>query len=367
MFTKPKLPTDYGFGIWFNKKEKSEYYVAPLYFYKIKKARSVYNNKPTVKLMETVPSTKINCHTTTYFKPYVERYGAFFINFLNADFSSHITAYETFFAFYGIELLKEYIIDETDFTKSYASEKKFLEAFDALFSKCQEQIIALQELFRNCVNYTYNLKENNEDSEYTALERFTSFVLRKDLYAYSINTKIYFDNLIGYDRDLSRLANNKPSEIRKKMKNNKICMKTSHILHSTFLSNIVFFSLYEIATNEHTVIKNCENCGKYFIPTTKQTEIYCDITYYEIERSCRDVGAGKRYKKNIDEVEGYIIYRRTYQKSLMQIKRNPSISGEFKANYHNWKQQAQNKIKEFKKGLLTEEEFNLWMRKNKDF
>lgn len=32
-------------------------------------------------------------------------------------------------------------------------------------------------------------------------------------------------------------------------------MKTRHILHSTFLSNIVFFSLYEIATNEHIIIK----------------------------------------------------------------------------------------------------------------
>lgn len=140
----------------------------------------------------------------------------------------------------------------------------------------------------------------------------------------------------------------------------------SNIFHSSYLSNIVFFALHEIAMNEHVIIKTCENCGKYFIPSTKQTEIYCDITYAEKERSCRDTGASEKYKKNLDEIEGYVIYRRTYQKRLMQIKRriNPSCEEAYRFNI--WKEKAQVKLKAFKKGLLTEEELRSWMEENKD-
>ena len=366
MFTKLKLPTDSGFSIWFDKKEKTEYYVTPVYSYKINKVKSIYNNHLTIKLASDWKDKSVSCYSMSYRNPYVERYGRLLLNFLNADFSSAVTAYETFFAFYGIELLQGYLLDKINIRKVFNKGNQFFKAFELLYSECQEKINEFQELIRECVIYTYNLKDNTEHSEYTQLERFTSFALRKELFAYSSYTDIYFNNLIGYDRDLSRLVNNKVSEISKKMKKNLISLKISNIYHSTFLSNIVFFSLYEIVTNERVIIKNCENCGKYFIPTTKQTEIYCDLTYYENERSCRDTGAGKRYKRNIDEVEGYIIYRRTYQKTLMYLKRNPNMIGDTKTRFKQWKQKSQAKIKDFKNGLLTEEELNIWMRKNKD-
>lgn len=364
MFSKPNLPINSGFAIWFNKREKSEYYVTPLYLYKIKKVKYIYNKFKTIKLMNIKSQSNINREIVDYFTPYSERYGRFLINFLNADFSAPETAFKTFFAFYGIELLKEY--SNYIPNKNLYKEDVFNTEFNKLFNTCKEEIINLQNIILNCVNYTYNLKDNNEYSEYYPIERFTSFILREDLYKYSIDTNIFFNNLIGYKVELSRLVNSKPSEIRKKIKTNEIALKTSNIFYSNKLSNIVFYSLYEIATNEHIIIKNCQNCGKYFIPTTKQTEIYCDITYFENERSCRDTGAGETYKKNINDVEGYIIYRRTYQKRLMQIKRHPDISGEDVSRFHNWREKAQAKIKAYKKGNLTEDELVTWMKKNKD-
>ena len=364
MYAKPKLPIDSGFGIWFNKKEKSEYYVTPLYFHRIKKIKYIYNNFDTIKLTDNVKRNSIFRNNTDYFNPYTERYGRFLINFLNADFSSYKTSYNTFFAFYGIELLKEY--SKNLLSKySYTNKEDFYKDLEELFNNCKENIIDLQNQFRECVNYTYKLKDSN-DSEYTCMERFISFVLRNDLYKYSINTQLFFNNLSGYKIELSRLSNSKPSEIRKKIKNNEISPKTSNIFYSNYLSNIVFLSLYEIATNEYIIIKNCQNCGKYFIPTTKQTEIYCDITYAEKERSCRETGAGETYKKNINEVEGYVIYRRTYQKRLMQIKRNPDPNGKDIERFNAWKSKAQSKIKNFKKGLLTEDDLTTWMKNNQD-
>ena len=365
MYTKPKLPVDMGFSIWFNQKEKSEYYVTPLYFYKLKKMKYIYNNYDIIRLTDTVTASSIYRNTIDYFKPYTERYGSFLINFLNANFSSHLSAYRTFLAFYGVELLKEYS-DDILHRNSYASAKEFNNDLETLFYTCKENIIALQNLFRKCVNYTYNLKEDNNHKEYKPIERFISFALREDLYKYSTNTQVFFNNLLGYKVELSRLANCKPSEIRKKTERNEIALETSNIFYSSYLSNIVFLSLYEIATNERIIIKNCENCGKYFMPTTKQTEIYCDIIYAEKDNSCRDIGAGIKFKQNKHESEAYLIYRRTYQKRLMQIKRNPDITGEMTSRFHNWRQKAQSKMKDCKKGLLTEDELLTWMENNKD-
>lgn len=86
----------------------------------------------------------------------------------------------------------------------------------------------------------------------------------------------------------------------------------------------------------------------------------------EKERSCRDTGASEKYKKNLDEVEGYVIYRRTYQKRLMQIKLRISPSCEEAHQFNIWKEKVQVKLKAFKKGQLTEEELRIWMEENKD-
>ena len=365
MYSKLKLPTDSGFGIWFDKKEKSEYYVTKLYLYRVKKVKYIYNKYKTIKVANAKSKTNITHEDIDYFNPYTERYGRFLINFINANFSTSNKAFETFFVFYGLELLKEFTNNIPN-KKFYNDGVEFLNEFEKIFCECKEDLINLQKVILDCVDYTYNLKDNNENNEYYPIERFASFILREDLYKYSINTNIFFNNLIGYKTELSRLVNNKPSEIRKKMKNNEITLKTSNIFYSHNLSNIVFYSLYELATNQRIIIKNCQNCGKYFIPTTKQTEIYCDITYYENERSCRDTGAGETYKKNINEVMGYIIYRRTYQKRLMQIKRHPDPSGENVSKFHNWRQKAQSKIRAFKKGNLTEDELTSWMINNQD-
>ena len=40
--------------------------------------------------------------------------------------------------------------------------------------------------------------------------------------------------------------------------------------------------LDSVVSNKDIKIKTCKNCGKYFIPI-KNTEKYCDITYYENE------------------------------------------------------------------------------------
>ena len=69
-------------------------------------------------------------------------------------------------------------------------------------------------------------------------------------------------------------------------------------------------------------------------------------------KKCRELGARTTYAKNVKEVDGLLTYRRTYQKKLMELSRNPNTSEKDKKKFNSWKKAAQEKIKEFKKEKL---------------
>lgn len=99
----------------------------------------------------------------------------------------------------------------------------------------------------------------------------------------------------------------------------------------------------------------------------RHAEVYCDLTPYAVNsKKCRELGARTTYNKNIQGVEGLLIYRRTYQRRLMELSRNQDTTNEEKEMFDNWKKSAQAKIKEFKSKKITEDELNQWMKDNKD-
>ena len=122
-------------------------------------------------------------------------------------------------------------------------------------------------------------------------------------------------------------------------------------------------TLNKIASNEDIIIKTCKNCSKYFIPI-KNTEKYCDNTYYQNETTCKTTGASSSYSKKRNSVEGIKLYRNNYQRRLMQAKR--SESEQVKLAFENWKELAKSKIKEFNANKISEEELLEWMKENKN-
>lgn len=114
--------------------------------------------------------------------------------------------------------------------------------------------------------------------------------------------------------------------------------------------------------NNTIIIKTCQNCGKYFIPTSKGSEIYYDNVYFVDEKTCRVTGASETFKKHIGELESYKLYKKTYQRITMQIARGRINPYGAKYKYFCvWKQTAQNYMKNFKKGKLKAEDFNYWV------
>lgn len=369
MFKNPEIPTDSGFTIWFNKKEKKEFYVTPLMDCNLTFNKKINNTYKEILLEHTsykFPNTKCSLVKRDYFHPLEEKYGMFLIRFLNADFSNSLTAYNTFFGFYGIELLKEYV-NSISKAKVCKVPSEFFTYFTEIFEQSKDRIIELQKQIRECINFVYNLDNSDSYKDELSHIKFLSYALRNDLYNYTRQTNIYFNTLFvnGTDGLSPNLAN--PSKIRKSIKDGKLNYKTSHIYHSSYLSNMIFVSLNEIAMNTYVTIKKCQNCGKYFIPTSKESEIYCDIVYYKDEKSCRVIGAAETFKKSIGDIEAYKLYKKTYQRILMKIQRgkiNPY--SEIAKYFAQLKQCSLQILKKYKKGKTTESELNEWMKKSID-
>ncbi len=127
---------------------------------------------------------------------------------------------------------------------------------------------------------------------------------------------------------------------------------------------ICFIILDQLVKQENLPIKTCQICGRYFIPTFRQNEIYCDLPNVNGSATCREKGATINYKKNLESVPALGLYRKMYQQKVMVVYRNKEDK-KIKKDFDKWKKEAQNRVNKMKHGLLTEDEVYEWLVNNK--
>ena len=100
----PRVTVENGFYLWFDFEKKEEHYATPLYLYNVNRKRINPTNETrlSLELEKDISKTKLNKRKeimrqpSTIYIHYVESIGAILINFLNADFTTYETAYNTF-------------------------------------------------------------------------------------------------------------------------------------------------------------------------------------------------------------------------------------------------------------------------------
>lgn len=120
----------------------------------------------------------------------------------------------------------------------------------------------------------------------------------------------------------------------------------------------------QLVRQENLPIKTCQICGRYFIPTFRQNEIYCDLPNVDGSATCREKCATINYKKNLENVPALGLYRRMYQQKVMVVYRNKDDK-QIKKDFDKWKKEAQSMINKMKHGLLTQDEVYEWLLNNK--
>lgn len=121
--------------------------------------------------------------------------------------------------------------------------------------------------------------------------------------------------------------------------------------------------LFEIAklTNNNVKIKRCANCGKYFIPTNRSDEIYCD-NIFRSGKTCKQIGYEEKEKK--DPFKSlYTKARKTQHARIQYNKENkPNYKEE---HYIPWKEAAE-KARDHYRAINDFEGFKKWIDDNKN-
>lgn len=357
-----------GFYIWFNTEKKEEYILTPNFlfgnienvnmadFFNLKIiGKRTFNSIATHELQnkEVFKSPFIR------FTPYVERLGIMLVRFLNTDFSDFTDAYDNFYYSFGIELLEIYS-EKFKLNDEYSSEELFLNAFKRLHENIKSNIISIQKDFKKIVDFLFNLNGNTQYLDKSAQIKFTACMVKNKYNLLKYTKNIHIINYTYSDK-LEDKKNTSFDDVISDLSYDISMLRVSDIYTSNDLGNILFVVLNQIIQN-NDIIKNCQNCGRYFIPN-KSNEIYCDFLNPD-GTTCRDKGAGETYKKNLENVPALLEYRRTYNRKLNAVSRNKE-NEKLKEEFDKWKKAAQNQIRLYKHELITEEDLYDWMIKNK--
>lgn len=348
-----------GFYIWFDKDKKEEYYATPLYMHNTD-TKIDYDNKRLKIFLQKCEFDGLKYPGLIHF-PYVENFGMMLIMFINADFSNFDKSYKTFFYAYGFELLKEYI-PYKELVTTYTSQKKMLDIMKRVYESSLQELIELQHDFRKCVDQIYNLNGIEELNDCSAKSKFIANIItrKSEVYRYSSKIEVVLDSYAEKDVDYN---NEVYERLAYKIQNEEVSIKKHHVYTSEKLSNILYVILEQIVEVPNLPIKQCQNCGKYFIPSSRQDEVYCEFAD-EKGKTCKEKGALQTYKKNLENIPALLEYRRSYQKKIMIVSRNKE-NKQLKKDFDKWKKEAQDKIKLFKQGKLEEDKLYNWMIENK--
>lgn len=126
------------------------------------------------------------------------------------------------------------------------------------------------------------------------------------------------------------------------------------------IESIDAFCLFAVTRlySDGAVLRRCENCGDFFIPSSRADEIYCDKVIKD-NKSCKDIGYTNKVKSD-DLTKAYrTAYKTKNAYKVRNIKNSPDIQQKFE----NWVIRAKQKLQDAKDEKISADEFKAWLKK----
>lgn len=291
-------------------------------------------------------------------------------DFLNMDFSNY-DDYFIFFTKYFISFID--FLEDEDIKNLKADYLYNFNEINDLAKKYYPIIINLikekQADIKELINYSYNYDSNDKNNISSIIEipyRFSAYRLKhKEKYDYFSNNIIQIgrsydvtlDNY--YDININDLTLN---QLQKEISDFHIRPSYRSQLIAINIFGYFYYMTYHIVINTKYQIRKCKNCGKYYIAEISSKQLYCDNQYNE-NQTCKDIGNQIAQLKKQQEDLVYGKYRKIYAKKSMLVKRNPDITS-YKAEYEEWKKEAQKLRNNLKDNKITNDEFEKWLDEN---
>lgn len=300
----------------------------------------------------------------------VQPIGTYLLDFLNLNLNNDSDLKK--FAFtYGLDNLLH--LDKSNNLNSYtiyiASE--FEKIFNTFFDSIKNNLSKLQQEFKDTITFCFGDSGDKKIDKLNPKQRYflsfhgcdgdVYFTQTPKFQKYSKGITIDFNSFFDTDIKLSKftqeqLVNAVASESFAFAPYSYSCSK---------LENALFISFTNLINTNNLHINTCANCGKLFIPTSKSNEIYCDNPLLDNpSRTCKNIGADKKYKEKMREDEITKMIRDTSSCLGMRVKRNPDIK-EHDIKYNNWKTSYPIQLKKYKEKKITKEELINWINNSR--
>lgn len=126
------------------------------------------------------------------------------------------------------------------------------------------------------------------------------------------------------------------------------------------IHSVLYFDLIN-CLNKRILIKQCENCHKFFIPSKRSDEIYCD-RLFKNQKTCKEVG----YSEKIKENSFMLAYTKARKTQHARIRYNSHIPDYKEKHYEPWKKAAEQARDEFQ-AANDIDGFENWLNEHKNF
>ena len=296
-----------------------------------------------------------------------QNYGKFLIDFLNADFSTSESAYNSFFVYYGIEgigslddIKRKYAIE---YSTRYVSTKKFLDYYSKVYELVSMDYIKYQNDLKRTVDFVFDLHEHKSQKY---IDKYSKFM------AYSVTI-----NLTGQIISRIRLGIGKnlikelPNEMNAKqlenlaldIANGKIENPNLYIYESTSFFALTYIALNDLIQNTKRNISVCQNCGRYFLQYSGK-EIYCELPNQDGSPICKSYASRKAYDIKIVEDSAELAYKREYQRRMTKVYRaSEVVKPVMRMEFNSWKDKARKQLKLYREKKITADELCNWLEK----
>ena len=296
-----------------------------------------------------------------------QQYDLSLLDFISYNFNNLNDYYLFFinhFNYFANKLDKE-DSDKIKFNTLYKI-KEIIQLSRKYYEREINNIIKYQKLFKNCINFCYQIDAPVDLSKLTLQQRFFLF---NQLYKHPFNEisdKFETINLLDYTYDHipynSEVIEPKDilivSSIIQAMDPEGTALSSTYTFITDNIFTAFYITLFNLIGIKNLYVKICRNCNNYFI-THKLNVSYCD-RIWDGNLTCKDVGSKLSQKRKEEKNTVYGKYRTILSRKAMNAKRNPEMDKHIK-DYEKYKKESNKFKKEIKDGKKTYEDFDKWL------
>lgn len=222
-----------------------------------------------------------------------------------------------------------------------------------------------QNVFKDIVDFCFNLNNN------TILEQLSieyRFLLYMNLGEYCdsfrnltfpstllpIVDREYIDYLFVI-KDFDMIPKKINQKMINKIKQLNVQLKEHYIFDNYF--SMLYLEFTKIVSGKFN-IKKCKNCKKYFLVTGNYNTEYCNYIQDGETKTCREIGAVRKYAEKINDNPILKAYNRAYKTHFARI-RYKSMT---KEQFSKWADAAKEKKEKALAGEISLDTFEAWLK-----